>query len=469
MPTIKELAHRAQWATRTIARSARAIGREAFAGLGVSAPPSLHERSASSASTRLDRSKRTQMLPPTIRTLTIDDIKIIISQHERGEFNASALLADRLMRNSRIATAIQTRELGVQGLPFEILPSDADKRRGKTIASKCEKAWTQIAAKDSASELLRSKFLGGIGFARIIWDTSGPEWIPTLEPWHSMWFRWDAQLERYTVQTLEGLVVIEPNDGNWFVLGDTRYHAWMRGIVRSLGLTDKSRGDAVRDWNRWSELHGLPPRKALVPSSGSTPDKDRFFADISALGNETTLLLPRGATEQDSFDLQFAELKDQSWDGFQALVALCDADVSIAILGQNLTTEVAGGSLAAAKVHDKVRQDYLEADAETLSRAFHEQVLRPWAALNFGDADLAPTPFWDPEAPEDKSVKATAIKTAGEGLSAWLKTRANVDIEAYAQEFGVPLVKGQPLLPEPEPAAIPDPNAAPATPPNETP
>ena len=47
--------------------------------------------------------------------------------------------------------------------------------------------------------------------------------------------------------------------------------------------------------------------------------------------------------------------------------------------GQNLTTEVQGGSRAGQRpCIDRVRQDYLEADTETLATALHEQVLQSW-------------------------------------------------------------------------------------------
>ncbi len=74
------------------------------------------------------------------------------------------------------------------------------------------------------------------------------------------------------------------------------------------------------------------------------------------------------------------------------MVDLANTEMAVAILGQNLSTEVQGGSYAAAKVHDAVRLDYLAADASELADTLRRDLLEPIMRYNWPGL---PTPLWD--------------------------------------------------------------------------
>ncbi len=60
-----------------------------------------------------------------------------------------------------------------------------------------------------------------------------------------------------------------------------------------------------------------------------------------------------------------------------------DSQVSKAVLGQTMTTDN-GSSKAQASVHNDVRLDILEADANELQNTINAQLVRPVIDLNFG-------------------------------------------------------------------------------------
>jgi len=62
----------------------------------------------------------------------------------------------------------------------------------------------------------------------------------------------------------------------------------------------------------------------------------------------------------------------------------------LALMFQNLTTEVKGGSFAATTAHMDIRQGGLQFDNAAWRWTIWQQVARPFAWLNFGDPDLAP-------------------------------------------------------------------------------
>jgi phage gp29-like protein len=391
---------------------------------------------------------------PQLSEWTPSRVRAALREHERGDFRSSSLLAEAMERNPRIMGALQTRTLGLQGLPFCVEPAEADKRRAARVARDLESAWWKIAPEDVLCELHRWAVLLGVAFAEVVWETRDGRWVPMLHVVHPYHVRWDDLQECFVAQTDSGEVPITPGDG-WFVLSYSRTRSWMRGVVRCLGMDDTLRTYAVRDWARWCEKHGLPITGLVVPSQSLDAEKSTAETNLAALGNESTILLPQDA-EGRGYDAKYIEPKTVSWEGFKSQIERISGDIAVAINGQVGTTDTkGGGSFAAAKVHERVRADYLEADAGLFGTATHEQLNAPWALYNYGSADLAPWCFWDATPPEDAKQTAETLKTAGEALSLWDATLAAhgecVDAVAFAAKLGLPTKPLEPAAPAPVP------------------
>jgi phage gp29-like protein len=394
---------------------------------------------------------------PSLSSWSVSGVRQALTQHEQGDFRFSAHLAEAMERNPRIMGALTTRVRGVLGLPFSVEAAKFNPQRADGVAKDLEAKWPRIMPETAKSKLLRWYVTLGVAIGERVWDTRGGEWTPRVKPIPSMSLvRWREDLNRYVIETREdGEVVIEPG-GDWYILEQDESRSWMRGVVRCLGLEDKIRTEAVRDWSRWSEKHGLPIGVAKVPSEASDPDKNAYFDSLSNLGRESTILAPQGEGEGKSFGYELLSPGNvEGWKGFAGLLDFVAADAAIAINGQNLTQEVKGGSLAAATAHDRVRSDYLEADSHCTSAAEHDQVIIDWTIYNYGDARLAPTTKSDATPPEDKAQIANTVKTAGEAFKAWEAALAphglSVDAKVYAERFGIPTKAGAVQLPTPAP------------------
>jgi phage gp29-like protein len=388
--------------------------------------------------------------PQQLSRWTVAAVRSALAQHESGDLSRSAILADNLERNPRIFAALQTRTHAFSALPMSIEPAeDGDQRRAKSVAKDLDAIFYDIAPEDVLAELLRSTVTCGVGVAEIVWSTMGGRWLPTLHPVPSSLLWWDEVARAWQVSTEIGIETITPGDGRWLVLSHSSVRSWMRGVVRCLGLEDKIRTEAVKDWARWSERHGTPMLLAKTPARASEDDKAAFYDSLSNVGaGGTTLLVPQGESAEASFGVELVEATADGWQGFEHLLGLVADDAAIAILGQNLTQETKGGSLAAAKVHDRVRNDLLCADAEVIETALRRDVLCPWAAFNYGSADLAPWPDWDAEIPEDLAVTASTWSAAAGAVSAWRALGVEVDLEEVAERVGLPVLS----IGEPPPA-----------------
>ena len=139
----------------------------------------------------------------------------------------------------------------------------------------------------------------------------------------------------------------------------------MRGVVRCLGLPAETRKHAVNDWTRWSEKHGLPLVELRVPASKAESDEtEEWFAQMQDLASDTTIVSPQGEGDAASYGVNLIEAKDTAWEGFKELIGRQDGDVSIAVEGQNLSTENSSvGAKASSQTGHSIRQDLREADA----------------------------------------------------------------------------------------------------------
>lgn len=390
---------------------------------------------------------------------TFEEVQAVISAHELGQFRASGLIADVIERNPRIFGALNNRALGVVGSPFSILPGLGDGRRAAYVARVLEEDWPLMCPEDTAAELLRGLVAMGFVVCRVRPVVANGRWVPTIEPWHPSFIRWDVTRGCLMALTAEaGEVPITPGDG-WFLLAAQRSRPWMRAVVRCLGLPAEVRKHAVKDWARWSEKHGLPLVELQVPASkADSLEAGEFFAQMRDLVSDTTVVSPQGDKDQASFKVNLIEARDTAWEGFKELIGRQDGDVSIAIEGQNLSTENSTvGAKASAQTGHTIRQDLREADAWLLAVALHEQLVRPWALWNFGDPGVAPWGVYDPTPPEDLRSLADTMKAAADAATAWRSlvsgSGRDVDLDELAERFGVKLIA---VAPAPSPPAAKD-------------
>ena len=369
-------------------------------------------------------------------------------------------------RAPRIRAALDTRVLGVMGLPFALKPSDAsNKRKAESLAKLYSPTWRSIAPRSVMQQVLRWELRMGFCLCELTWKATAKSWIPRLSVVHPHFIRWDRTLKIFRVRTQNDVIEVDLNDPRWVLFARSEDLPWNNGIVRALGERDAIARDVVLSWARRAEIHGTPVVKLKVPAKASEQDKDRLANDVEDMGAEGVLTLAQGATPEASFDADLLEPHDTKGELFETLLKRLDADVSIAILGQNLTTEVSGGSLAAAKVHDRVRVDYLEADAMMLGDVAQAQVMARVVYFNdprtSEDGDelaqldaweraqqLAPRPTYDPSTPEDREATARANGLDADYLAKLDKLR--VDLAPLLAERGLE------RLPEPQSPAPTD-------------
>ena len=341
-----------------------------------------------------------------------------------GSFDAPAQMADAVMRSdSRVQAALASR-LSILGRPVDFVTPR--KYRDSDLARECldafTDAWPTMAAESTISEIQRWAITMGFGPAQILWDTTGDYAIPRPLPWHPRYTYYHWQYRCYVAVTLDGQEPIVAGDGHWMNHAPHgEYRGWMRGALGAVTPWWLARHYALRDWARFSERHGLPMLKLKTPAVGDPIQQAQIRFQIQNLGQETVFHLPQNPPPALSYDVELLEAKDTEHEGFRMLIEQCNAEITLALLAQTLTTSMpaeGGSSYAAARVHAGVLQGLLEADARALAHTVYTQLARPFAKMNFGNADLAPRVVWDVTPFEDASTKATAFASIATALNA---------------------------------------------------
>lgn len=371
---------------------------------------------------------------------SIRTIRSAVQTHVLGTFGEASILVESMLADDRIQAAVNGRIKGVTKCNWTFEPA----KGGKLQARQIEKLWPEIISEDTVEQLLVWSIFMGFALAEIIWEPKNDQWIPRLKIWHPLYIYYRVDLRRYVVITADqGAIEVAEGDPKWFLFAPWgSYRGWIRGAVRSVSIPWVVRQFALRDWGRYSEVHGLPIKKLLVPSQAPAGDKARFFASVQRLGSESAFSLPQQGDGKGgvgpSFDVQLLEARDRAWEAFPGLIAQCERSITLAIRGTNLTTEVDGGSFAAADTHKDEDSDYAIADRRKLSSALTSQLLGPFCEYNHGNADLAPTlGLASPES--DQAKEATVLVQVQQALTGFEDKGWFIDRKQAAERFSIPI------------------------------
>ncbi len=372
---------------------------------------------------------------------SIPDVRNALMSLVTGLFDGPAQMLESIMGDSRVHSALMSRTSGLLGraITFKVPAKYKDDDTANRCCEAWQAAWPQMATEPALSTMQR--WGAGLGFApaQLLWDTSEEFWTPYLQPWHARYTYWHWTFRKFIAITLDGQVPIMPGDGHWVLHEPHGERGWMQGAIRSIAPWWLARNYALRDWARYSERHGMPIMLATTPMGADPAMIAQYRTQLGMLGQESVLQCPVSDDPAiGSFGLDYLEASDQAWEGFKGLIEQCNSEITLSLMGQNLTSEVKEGSLSAARVHADVRQGILEADARSLAATVYNQIARPFAAINFGNPDYAPRTTWDVSPEEDKDVTARALLAFAQAVAAFRQAGEPIDVKAMATLCKVP-------------------------------
>lgn len=370
-----------------------------------------------------------------------------------GSLMQAADLCDEMLADDRLLAVLNKRVQGVLGL--EVTFEASRGRRKPVKALDVGEDWWEMFPESELGELVKWGTLLGVGVGRINWKEHENRVVGVLEPWHPRNLKWDPQKRAWFARLTDGTwTEVTPGDGSWVLY--TPYgkkRPWAKGLWRGLARWWLLKQYAIVDWALYSERHGqgyfvAEPQPGMTPTAKA---RDELAKDMQGMGRAPGIAMPAG------FNFKLVESVANNWQTFNAQKDAANVAFAIALLGNNLSTELSQGSFAAADVHKVVEITIIRFTAETVSTWAHDQVLVWWAEFNYGNRDIAPWPRWATEPPEDLKASADLMVSFGTALDAFAKYKIPVDLAALCERFKIPILPNADIPPLEAPPPPPSP------------
>lgn len=155
----------------------------------------------------------------------------------------------------------------------------------------------------------------------------------------------------------------------------------------------------MKFWVRFAEKYGSPWVIGKHPRGTAQGEIDLLLDSMEEMVEDAVAAIP----DDSSIEIKEAAGKADSSDIYQNLITLARSEISIALLGQNQTTE-AYSNRASAQAGLEVTSDIRDADADIVVSAIN-QVIKMAVSLNFGDVNCPLWQMWEQGTVDD--VQAT--------------------------------------------------------------
>lgn len=361
--------------------------------------------------------------------LTPERLATIFKEADAGDvYRQMELFEEMEEKDPHLFSILQTRKNAVLSLDYEIHPYSEDTEDVKA-AQLIQEVMEFEGLEDAILDLLDA--IGkGFAISEIMYTVdSGRAMINKLKWIHQKRITFDDYMNMRLLTEADPTRGIEIPE-NKFIIHKYRArsgHPNRAGVIRVCAWMYLFKNYDIKDWVAFAEVYGMPLRLGKYDTSASKEDKDALMRAVAMLGTDAAGIISK------STEIQFVEAVKNSTDVYKTLADFCNTEMSKAVLGQTLTTEVGDkGSYAAGKVHNEVRQDLKEADAKSLAETMRRDLFRPLVRFNRGEKPRLPYLKHNFETPEDteKTAKVYSIVIKDIGLP--------VSKQHIYEKFGIP-------------------------------
>lgn len=315
-----------------------------------------------------------------------------------------------------VGSAIRRRKSAVKALERGLKPEEAS----DAVVAFIE---TMLAGWDIdsiAGQLLDGAFFG-YQPAELTWESRNGQLVITrIEGKPPEWFTWDTENQLRFLARDSGMTgeLVPPRK---FVVAtqDATYD-------NPYGFADLSmcfwpvmfKKGGWRFWMKFTEKYGTPWLVGKHPRGTSQGEINLLLNSLEAMIEDAVAAIP----DDSSVTIVESTGKGDSSGNFKDVINLARSEISIALLGQNQTTE-ATANKASASAGLEVTRDIRDGDVTIITSALNQAIR--WAVeLNFGDTPCPVFRMWEQEEVDEVQAKRDAsLKQAGANFSPQYFTR----------------------------------------------
>lgn len=357
----------------------------------------------------------------------------------------------QLLTDAHVWSCFESRKSGTLSCEFEIREgSEGGVRVNKRAFQIIDELMKDLDVESIISDILNAPFFG-MSPIEVVWKAIGDKWLPAkIEGKPPEWFRFSTKNElRFLSKEnqLEG----EELPPRRFLL--PRSHATYqnpygeRALSRCFWPVAFKKG-GFKFWAIFTEKYGMPWVIGRVPRSTNATDRAALLANLASMVQDAVAVI----NDDERVEIVETKGKEGSAGVYERLISSANREISKAILGQTLSTELdKGGSLAATKGHLEVREDLVDRDKRLVKQTFNR--LFQWIKeLNFMDAVAPEFAFFEEEDIQKDRAERDGLLT---------KQGVRLSEDYYRRTYN--LEEGDFVLGEPQPSG-PGPGQGPENP-----
>ena len=313
-----------------------------------------------------------------------------------------ALSTYRQMVDGHLGAVTRKRRAAVRSRPWAINPLGAS----PALAQLVTEIFKRLDIRQAQSILWQSNLLG-YSVLEVMWEIQSGRVVPVaLKDKPQEWFGWHADGSlRFLADTGLGEIVPERK-----FLGarnePTMLNPYGKPILSECFWPLAFKRGGLRFWMTFAEKYGMPHAIGKVPAAASQQEREDLLSTLVAMTRDAAAVI----SDNQTVELHEAGGKASSTSAYSELVRWADTEISKAVLGETLSTEIGSvGSLAAAQVHNDVRKDLAMDDANLMEGCFNQLI--DWICeLNFpGESER---PRFEIQMPDDlQEARVTRDKT----------------------------------------------------------
>jgi phage gp29-like protein len=339
-----------------------------------------------------------------------------------------------LRADAHVGGCIRRRKSAVKALEWGL---DRDKAKSR-VAKNVEAIFADLDMERIITEMLDAVFYGYQPM-EVMWEKRGSYLVPAdIVGKPAEWFIYSPENE-LRFRSRQALLQGEELPPRKFIVPrqDASYD-------NPYGFPDLSmvfwpttfKKGGLKFWVQFTEKYGAPWVIGKHPRGTGDKEANDLLDRLEDMVQDAVAVIP----DDSSVEIKEAAGKTGSADVYERLLHFCRSEVSIALLGQNQTTE-ANSNRASATAGLEVTRDIRDGDAAVVGAAFNT-LIRWICELNFGDGARPVFSMWEQK--EVDKIQAERDKTL---VGAGAKFTPSYFKRAYGFQDGDLVEAGAPAEP----------------------
>ncbi|MEW5728295.1 MAG: DUF935 family protein [Pseudomonadota bacterium] len=324
---------------------------------------------------------------------------------------------EEIERDPLAYAVIQKRKLAVVAREWEVEaagPRRDDRKAAELVERVLAGEWG--LSFDKVCVDLLDATLKGYAVAEVIWGEADGFLVPLeIKPKDQRRFVFDPD-GRVRLLTFEAMAEGEEVPDRKFLVhrfGDKSGDPYGRGLGHQLFWWIWFKRQVMQFWLVFAEKFGSPTVVGEYPDTMLPEDQDKLLDQVTGIAQQTGMIVPAGTV------VKMLEAMRSGNVTYPDLIEYCDRQITLAVLGNTLTTsEGNAGSRALGQVHAGVEDTIVDADADMLSGCLNSQLVEWITWLNYPAA--RPPKVWRPRPTEEQAeakLKQEQVKAGADALA----------------------------------------------------